>query len=174
MSGSLPADRSRRSSTSDWSPTDVAVAQETAGRRVNEQEALEMLLPMFRRVSAYSRRSTPLAATVCQAGFGNADDEAADLVTCCYHDNSSKMRLSSMVRVALAVVLLSHAAVTQSANAGEIGTWRDYVNAKYAYAICYPADLLRPQGESDAGDGQAFLGDGGVKTHYMLPRQWGK
>ena len=68
-----------------------------------------------------------------------------------------------MIRVALAVVLLSHAAVTQSANAGEIGTWRDYVNAKYAYAICYPADLLRPQGESDAGDGQAFLGDGGAK-----------
>jgi len=68
-----------------------------------------------------------------------------------------------LVRFALAAVLLANAVIARPANAGEAGPWRDYVNDKYAYAICYPANWLRPQGESDAGDGQAFLGDGGVK-----------
>lgn len=31
-----------------------------------------------------------------------------------------------------------------------------YNNARYGYAITYPAALLTPQGESDAGDGQIF------------------
>ncbi len=68
-----------------------------------------------------------------------------------------------MVRFALAAVLMANAVIARPANAGEVGAWRDYVNNKYAYAICYPADWLRPRGESDAGDGQAFLGDRGVK-----------
>ncbi len=37
-------------------------------------------------------------------------------------------------------------------------TWRTYSNARHQYAVCCPADLLKPQGEPDAHDGQAFTG----------------
>lgn len=37
------------------------------------------------------------------------------------------------------------------------GSFKQYVNARYGYSISYPADILRPQGESDNGDGQKFL-----------------
>jgi hypothetical protein len=35
--------------------------------------------------------------------------------------------------------------------------WMRYVNVRFQYAICYPRDLLVPQGESDNSDGQKFL-----------------
>ena len=39
-----------------------------------------------------------------------------------------------------------------------------YTNHKYGYAIAWPKQLLTPQGESDAGDGQAFASkDGGME-----------
>ncbi len=41
--------------------------------------------------------------------------------------------------------------------------WKVYTNAKYRYSICYPQDLLVPQGEPDAGDGQTFLAKDGAK-----------
>jgi hypothetical protein len=41
--------------------------------------------------------------------------------------------------------------------------WKVYTNAKFQYALCYPHDLLAPQGESDAGDGQTFLAKDGAK-----------
>lgn len=34
--------------------------------------------------------------------------------------------------------------------------YRFYSNARYAYEIVYPADLMTGQGEPDAGDGQVF------------------
>jgi hypothetical protein len=34
--------------------------------------------------------------------------------------------------------------------------YKTYTNARYAYSISYPANLLIPQGEADNGDGQAF------------------
>ncbi len=34
-----------------------------------------------------------------------------------------------------------------------------YCNARYAYCISYPSQILIPQGESDNGDGQFFLSD---------------
>ncbi|MEI7608478.1 MAG: hypothetical protein WCJ64_13965 [Rhodospirillaceae bacterium] len=37
------------------------------------------------------------------------------------------------------------------------------MNIKYSYRVCYPANLLVPQGESDAGDGQVFAGKDGAK-----------
>src|SRR5436190_13571117 len=45
----------------------------------------------------------------------------------------------------------------QAAGAGgyENG-YRTYSNARFAYSISYPSDLLVPQGESDNGDGQKF------------------
>lgn len=42
--------------------------------------------------------------------------------------------------------------------------WKAYINARFGYAVCYPPELLKPQGESDNGDGQAFLSpDGQIK-----------
>jgi len=41
-----------------------------------------------------------------------------------------------------------------------------YVNEKYRFEIAYPADLFTPQGESDAGDGQRFLAEGGEMLVY--------
>jgi hypothetical protein len=35
--------------------------------------------------------------------------------------------------------------------------WQPYLNARFGYSICYPADLLVPQGEAENGDGQKFL-----------------
>ena len=32
-----------------------------------------------------------------------------------------------------------------------------YYNARFAYSISYPAEILYPQGESDNGDGQKFM-----------------
>jgi uncharacterized protein len=35
-------------------------------------------------------------------------------------------------------------------------SWKTYINVRYRYAICYPADLLKPGPESDDGDGVLF------------------
>jgi hypothetical protein len=32
--------------------------------------------------------------------------------------------------------------------------WKRYTNVRFQYAICYPEDLLVPQGESENGDGE--------------------
>ena len=37
-------------------------------------------------------------------------------------------------------------------------SWGNYTNARFLYTIRYPRDLLIPQGESDNGEGQRFLG----------------
>ena len=45
--------------------------------------------------------------------------------------------------------------------------WETYVNARYAFSICYPADVLTPQGEAENGDGQRFKSsDGAVFSAY--------
>ena len=41
--------------------------------------------------------------------------------------------------------------------------WQTYTNLKYGFKACFPVDLLRPQGESDAGDGQIFAASDGAK-----------
>ena len=42
-------------------------------------------------------------------------------------------------------------------------TWKTYTNVRFQYAICYPADLLVPQGEPDNADGQRFLAKDGAR-----------
>jgi hypothetical protein len=42
-------------------------------------------------------------------------------------------------------------------------TFARYVNVRFQYAICYPSDLLMPQGESANSDGQKFLSNDGVE-----------
>lgn len=45
--------------------------------------------------------------------------------------------------------------------------WEIYSNARFQYQICYPSQLLKPQGEPDNGDGQKFLAsDGGELTVF--------
>ena len=41
--------------------------------------------------------------------------------------------------------------------------WRTYANVRFAYQICYPADLLKPQPEADNNDGRVFTGANGAK-----------
>lgn len=54
------------------------------------------------------------------------------------------MRVSA---IALAALLLTAAAPSM---------WQTYANVRYGFAICYPADLLKPQGEAGNSDGQIF------------------
>lgn len=42
--------------------------------------------------------------------------------------------------------------------------YQTYNNARFAYSISYPADVLSPQGESDNGDGQRFMSRDGRAT----------
>ena len=47
--------------------------------------------------------------------------------------------------------------------------WQTYANARFAYEICYPADLLVPAPEADNGDGRTFAGSDGA-----VLRAWGQ
>jgi len=48
--------------------------------------------------------------------------------------------------------------------------YQTYNNARFAYSISYPANLLTPQGEAENGDGQTFRSkDGGAEL-----RVWGQ
>lgn len=59
--------------------------------------------------------------------------------------------------------LLSVSTLKAQESTADQHNWKVYTNTKYQYAICYPEDLLVPQGESDAGDGQVFLAKDGAK-----------
>jgi hypothetical protein len=41
-------------------------------------------------------------------------------------------------------------------------TWRTYTNVRFAYAICYPQDWLKPQPEAPNSDGRRFEGASGA------------
>jgi hypothetical protein len=69
----------------------------------------------------------------------------------------------SMLPVAVAIGLVTGAANTDWIAAAapqqtaDRNGWATYVNVRFQYSICYPKDLLVPQGESDNSDGQRFL-----------------
>jgi hypothetical protein len=42
-------------------------------------------------------------------------------------------------------------------------TWKVYTNVRFQYSICYPQDLLVPQGEAENSDGQRFLAKDGAR-----------
>jgi hypothetical protein len=52
------------------------------------------------------------------------------------------------------------AACTAAAPAGH--DWKTYANVRYAYQVCYPADVLKPQDEAPNGDGRHFASAGGA------------
>lgn len=54
-------------------------------------------------------------------------------------------------------------------SAAQTPTYKTYNNARFAYSILYPANLLKPQGEAENGDGQAFRSADG----HALMRVWG-
>jgi hypothetical protein len=47
--------------------------------------------------------------------------------------------------------------------AGEQHAWKTYTNVRFQYSICYPEDLLSPQGEAENSDGQKFIGRDGAQ-----------
>jgi hypothetical protein len=54
-------------------------------------------------------------------------------------------------------------------SAAQTPTYRTYNNARFAYSISYPANLLKPQGEGENGDGQMFRSADG----HAEMRVWG-
>lgn len=70
-------------------------------------------------------------------------------------------RLMALTTVYLVVGIVS---------AAQTPTYKTYTNARFAYSISYPANLLKPQGEAANGDGQAFrAADGRAEM-----RVWGQ
>ena len=49
--------------------------------------------------------------------------------------------------------------------------WKSYTNERFQYAICYPEDLLVPQGESPNSDGQKFLTKDGRAAYSLWTEQ---
>jgi len=54
-------------------------------------------------------------------------------------------------------VLWACGAQAQTPDTGKAHVWDTYVHARFAYSVCYPGDVLLPQGEADNGDGQKFI-----------------
>jgi hypothetical protein len=50
-----------------------------------------------------------------------------------------------------------------AASVSDDSNWATYANSRFAYSICYPKNLLEPQGESPNGDGQKFLAKDGAQ-----------
>ena len=53
-------------------------------------------------------------------------------------------------------LVLSFILLAQTVLADDV--YHTYHNPRFGYSIAYPKDILYPQGESDNGDGQKFLG----------------
>ena len=45
--------------------------------------------------------------------------------------------------------------------------WKVYTNVRFQYSICYPQDLLVPQGEAENSDGRMFLAHDGAKLRVF-------
>jgi hypothetical protein len=57
-------------------------------------------------------------------------------------------------------------AMPQSSSAAPVAPvaeheWKTYTNVRFGYSICYPADILAGQGESENSDGQKFVSKDG-------------
>lgn len=72
-----------------------------------------------------------------------------------------KMRKRIAIATALAASIASQMAFAKETSIGHV--WKTYTNVRFEYHICYPADLLVPQGEAENSDGQSFLAQDGAK-----------
>jgi hypothetical protein len=84
----------------------------------------------------------------------------------------NKQVISKPLRLLLAVAALCAisaffacrpGASAAAAPASDDAAWATYANSRFAYSICYPKNLLNPQGESPNGDGQKFLAKDGAQ-----------
>jgi uncharacterized protein len=69
-------------------------------------------------------------------------------------------RLTAMRRKWPYVVPVAETAAIAGVPAAQ--SWKTYTNVSYRYAICYPANLLKPGAEADNGDGLVFTGASGA------------
>ena len=75
-----------------------------------------------------------------------------------------------MIRFRLVIVLSVCLTAGFLAAPAQPADYQTYNNARFAYSISYPANLLVPQGEAENGDGQTFRSkDGGAEM-----RVWGQ
>jgi hypothetical protein len=72
-----------------------------------------------------------------------------------------------LIAIALAVAFgfwsSSVALLSGQTPATEHHSWKVYTNVRFQYSICYPEDLLVPQGEAANSDGQKFLAKDGAQ-----------
>jgi len=83
--------------------------------------------------------------------------DSAEVKTC-------KLRACAYVAGLLVVLIPSQVNITH-AQQPVYGrhSYREYVNTRYGYSICYPEDIFVPQGEEVARDGQLFLAPDGAE-----------
>lgn len=77
--------------------------------------------------------------------------------------------MRSSILAVPAIVLVAAGCSAAPAPAPSAHQWRTYANPRFAYQVCYPADLLRAQPEAPNGDGRVFIGAGGAKLSV-----WGR
>jgi len=70
--------------------------------------------------------------------------------------------MRDMKRFLLFLCVLALPAPAAAATAPD-ESWKDYVNVRFGFAICYPEGLLIPQGEADNADGQSFKAEDGAE-----------
>jgi hypothetical protein len=75
----------------------------------------------------------------------------------------SRAMIQSAVLVVLGILISASTAMPVDASAADGHLWKSYTNVRFQYVICYPADLLVPQGESPNSDGQKFLAKDGAQ-----------
>jgi hypothetical protein len=71
-----------------------------------------------------------------------------------------------LVAILLVVMFRVHghskSITTQSSSTLPQVAYSKYINVRFAYSICYPPQILLPQGESPNGDGQKFVSKDGA------------
>lgn len=75
--------------------------------------------------------------------------------------NARQLRLNTIL-FALAALAIPRACTAQTPAAVH-HNWKTYTNVRFQYSVCYPDDLLVPQGEAENSDGQTFLAKDGAK-----------
>ena len=73
----------------------------------------------------------------------------------------ARLRIVILVSFVLLGGDLAGTSAHQSADGDHV--WKLYTNVRFEYAICYPEDLLVPQGKSANSDGQKFLAKDGAE-----------
>jgi len=82
---------------------------------------------------------------------------------------ADKLREISMRERSFLIALTTLCLLVGIVSAAQTPTYKTYSNARFAYSISYPANLLKPQGEAENGDGQAFRSADG----HAVMRVWG-